>query len=282
ARGTSGRDPRTASPRRAGWRSRPPAPPGRAARRRAGRRTARSGCRSRARSRSPRPRSDRSPDASGLAADPVHRTAGGLPGVVRGARAEGRLVDDDARVAADLLGALRVPEQVGVVALLPHEHEVRRRHEAGDKRAPRRRAREGIGAHAVPAGTVAVLVVAPELLVFERRLAGEGDGAALQPLALHAGRIRIVPGEAREGVQRDVAVVLSGGGMNGVLLELGFLQRLRRSSLWPRVGWIYGTSAGALAGTMAALDRLDDLEQFLLRLQPEEAFRPNRLWQLPL
>ena len=91
-----------------------------------------------------------------------------------------------------------------------------------------------------------------------------------------------MPGEAREGLQRDVAVVLSGGGMNGVLLELGFLQRLRRSSLWPRVGWIYGTSAGALAGTMAALDRLDDLEQFLLRLQPEEAFRPNRLWQLPL
>jgi hypothetical protein len=32
--------------------------------------------------------------------------------------------------------------------------------------------------------------------------------------------------------------------MNGVLLELGFLQRLRVSSLWPRVGRIYGTSAG--------------------------------------
>ncbi len=70
--------------------------------------------------------------------------------------------------------------------------------------------------------------------------------------------------------------------MNGVLLELGFLQRLRSSPLWPRVGWIYGTSAGALAGTMAALERLDQLEEFLLRLQPHEAFRPNRLWQLPL
>ena len=56
--------------------------------------------------------------------------------------------------------------------------------------------------------------------------------------------------------QRDVAVVLSGGGINGVLLELGFLKRLREDSLWTRVGWIYGTSAGALAGTMAALDRL--------------------------
>ena len=83
-------------------------------------------------------------------------------------------------------------------------------------------------------------------------------------------------------VERDVAVVLSGGAVNGVLMELGFLQRLRESSLWPRVGWIYGTSAGALAGTMAALDRLDELEDFMLKLQPEETFRPHSLWRLPL
>ena len=83
-------------------------------------------------------------------------------------------------------------------------------------------------------------------------------------------------------MRRDVAVVLSGGGINGVLMELGFLQRLRASSFWPRIGWIFGTSAGALAGTMAALDRLDDLERFLLELQPEDTFRPNRLWRLPL
>jgi predicted acylesterase/phospholipase RssA len=81
---------------------------------------------------------------------------------------------------------------------------------------------------------------------------------------------------------RDVAVVLSGGGMNGVLMELGFLQRVRESEYWPRIGWIYGTSSGALAGTMAALDRLDALEEFLLSLQPDETFRPHRLWQLPL
>jgi predicted acylesterase/phospholipase RssA len=88
---------------------------------------------------------------------------------------------------------------------------------------------------------------------------------------------------ARPGVvDRDVAVVLSGGAVNGVLMELGFLQRLRESSLWPRVGWIYGTSAGALAGTMAALDRLDELEDFMLKLQPEETFRPHSLWRLPL
>jgi predicted acylesterase/phospholipase RssA len=81
---------------------------------------------------------------------------------------------------------------------------------------------------------------------------------------------------------RDVAIVLSGGGMNGLLLELGFLKRLRESSLWRRVGWIYGTSAGALAGTMAALDLLDELEEFALGLQPRDVFSPQRLWRLPL
>jgi len=79
-----------------------------------------------------------------------------------------------------------------------------------------------------------------------------------------------------------VALVLSGGGMNGVLMELGFLQRIRASAYWPRIGWIFGTSAGALSGTLAALDRLDELEQFLLALRPEQTFRPHRLWQLPL
>ena len=84
------------------------------------------------------------------------------------------------------------------------------------------------------------------------------------------------------GGQRDVALVLSGGSINGVLMELGFLQCVRETELWPRVGWIFGTSAGALAGTMAALDRLDDLEAFLLDLQPDDAFRPRKLWRLPL
>jgi len=82
--------------------------------------------------------------------------------------------------------------------------------------------------------------------------------------------------------ERDVAIVLSGGGVNGVLLQLGFLKRLRESELWPRVGCIYGTSAGALTGSMAALDRLEDLEEFTLGLQPRDVFAPQRLWQLPL
>jgi len=81
---------------------------------------------------------------------------------------------------------------------------------------------------------------------------------------------------------RDLALVLSGGGMNGLLLELGFLKRIRESPLWERVGWIYGTSAGALSGAMGALDRLDAMEEFVLGLRPEETFRPNRLWQTPL
>src|SRR5437879_8458230 len=83
-------------------------------------------------------------------------------------------------------------------------------------------------------------------------------------------------------MERDVAVVLSGGAVNGLLMELGFLKRLRETDLWPRIGWIYGTSSGAVTGVMAALDRLDELEDFMLRLQPEDSFRPHSLWRLPL
>jgi predicted acylesterase/phospholipase RssA len=83
------------------------------------------------------------------------------------------------------------------------------------------------------------------------------------------------------GRTRDVAVVLSGGGISGILLELGFLQRLRETPAWGRIGWIYGTSAGALSGAMAALDRVGELETLVLGLQPGDVFRPRRLWQLP-
>ena len=33
---------------------------------------------------------------------------------------------------------------------------------------------------------------------------------------------------------------------------------------------------------MAALDRLDALEEFMLGLQPGDVFAPQRIWQLPL
>jgi len=85
----------------------------------------------------------------------------------------------------------------------------------------------------------------------------------------------------RDAATRDVGVVLSGGAINGVLMECGFLARLRETSLWPRIACVFGTSAGALAGAMAVLDRLDQLEDFLLRLQPHETFRPNPLWRQP-
>jgi predicted acylesterase/phospholipase RssA len=65
------------------------------------------------------------------------------------------------------------------------------------------------------------------------------------------------------------------------MLELGFLRRLSETDMWQRIARIHGTSAGALAGTMAALDRLDELEEFLLGLQPEDAFRPRPIWQFP-
>ena len=65
-------------------------------------------------------------------------------------------------------------------------------------------------------------------------------------------------------------------------MELGFLQRLRESDLWERIGVFFGTSAGALAGCMAVLDRLGELEEFLLELRPEDTFRAHRLWRLPL
>jgi predicted acylesterase/phospholipase RssA len=70
--------------------------------------------------------------------------------------------------------------------------------------------------------------------------------------------------------------------MTGIVMELGFLQRLRQSALWDRIGVVFGTSAGALAGCMAVLDELQDLERFLLELRPEETFCANRLWRLPL
>jgi predicted acylesterase/phospholipase RssA len=82
--------------------------------------------------------------------------------------------------------------------------------------------------------------------------------------------------------ERDTALVLSGGSINGVLMELGFLRRVRESALWPHVGWVFGTSAGALVGAVAASDRLDEFEHFVLGLQPADVFRPNRLWRLLL
>ena len=119
-------------------------------------------------------------------------------------------------------------------------------------------------------------VVSPELFVDFLDEVLE-DGRAGTMLGLHVGNNSQV-----SEASRDAALVLSGGGINGVLLELGFLKRLRETPFWDRIGWIYGTSAGAVSGSMAALDRLDDLEAFLLSLHADDVFRPRRVWQLPL
>jgi predicted acylesterase/phospholipase RssA len=80
----------------------------------------------------------------------------------------------------------------------------------------------------------------------------------------------------------DTALVLSGGSINGIFLQLGFLQAIRASDLWPAVGWVYGTSAGAFSGWAAALDAIDEHERFLMELQPDDVFAAHDLWRAAL
>ena len=87
------------------------------------------------------------------------------------------------------------------------------------------------------------------------------------------------PRVARPG--HDTALVLSGGSINGIFLQLGFLRALLESPLWERVGWVYGTSAGALSGWAAALDAVEEHERFLMQLQPEDVFAAHDLWRTP-
>lgn len=95
-------------------------------------------------------------------------------------------------------------------------------------------------------------------------------------------RTRISPQpEPDERSSLDTAVVLSGGSVNGIYLQLGFLQALRASDLWRRIGWVYGTSAGALSGWATAMDALDEHEEFLMGLQSEDVFAANDIWRAP-
>lgn len=79
----------------------------------------------------------------------------------------------------------------------------------------------------------------------------------------------------------DTALVLSGGSVNGIYLQLGFLQVIRESDLWPAVGWVYGTSAGAFSGWAAARDAIDEHERFLMDMQPQDVFAAHDLWRTP-
>src|SRR3970282_2325391 len=103
--------------------------------------------------------------SSSLPADAVHGAPRRFPRVVGGARTEGALVGDDPGVPAHFLRPLCVPEEVGIVALLPDENEMRGGHEVGDESATRSGARKGIRPDAEPPAVVAALVLTPELLV---------------------------------------------------------------------------------------------------------------------
>src|SRR5262245_20196688 len=125
------------------------------------------------RPRDSRPRLRQRPSGAGLAtlrAGPelLHRVdwaARSRPRVIRGARAEFRLVLDDARVAADLLRPLGMAEKIRVVAMLPDEDEMNFGHEMCDEGAALRRAGERIGRDTEPAGMVATRVVGPQILL---------------------------------------------------------------------------------------------------------------------
>ena len=172
---------------------------------------------------------ERQAAAEVIATDAWTGLPGGLPRVVRGARPEAVLVRDDARVAADLLRALRVPEQVRVVALLPDEDEMRGGHEVGDERA----ALAGHGNGSVRTqNQPAWSSTASSTHSRPARRAAPPPWSASPAAAPAIPRRKVRRmGSVTGGVcghnvhmsERDVAIVLSGGGVNGVLLQLGFL-----------------------------------------------------------
>ena len=103
---------------------------------------------------------------------------------------------------------------------------------------------------------------------------GEGGLVGLDPLSgrgVQSGRL----------LRLDTALVTSGGSVNGIFLQLGFLQAVSASELWAAVGWLYGTSAGALSGWAAALDAVDEHERFLMEMQPADVFAAHDLWRTP-
>ena len=106
-----------------------------------------------------------SPACTAILLDPVHGAAGRLPRVVRRARPELWPVVDDARVPTHFLCALRMSEQVRIVAQLPHEDQVHRGHVVRDERAAGRGTRERSGRDAEPAGVIGVGVTGPKLFL---------------------------------------------------------------------------------------------------------------------
>src|SRR4029079_4759107 len=79
-----------------------------------------------------------------------------------------------------------VTKQIRVVALLPHEDEVRGGHEHGDEPAAGRRARKRVGGDAEPARVLLVVLAGPDLLGLVRdRLFDDACAPELEVLPFH-------------------------------------------------------------------------------------------------
>ena len=157
---------------------------------------------------------------TGSALDAVHRPAGRLPRVVRGARTEPRLVADDrgfrptsfARCACQRRFGSSRSSHTSTRCAAVMKSATNEQPSAGQGTDPsaRRTNRRGRRRRRPPR--------APRPSRGRRRRA-RCTGRTFE---LHGGTIASCP----RPTPRDVAVVLSGGGINGVLLELGFLRRL--------------------------------------------------------
>ena len=115
-----------------------------------------------------------------------------------------------------------VAQQVRVVLLLPHEDQVRRRHEVGHVRAAGRRARKRVGADAEPAVAATCVIVEPELLLLRLRnvLLAEDDRTPLhanrvpqpprasEPFGLHHHRRSAAKGDESAGMPAEPACPL--------------------------------------------------------------------------
>src|SRR5439155_26446719 len=110
-----------------------------------------------------------------------------LPRVVRRARPVRGRVGNDSRIAPDLLGSARMTEQVRIVALLPHEDQMRSGHELGHEDAAGGGTGEGVGADAEPPVVVVTALVGPQLLLVRERVLLEDKRPPLGARLLHAG-----------------------------------------------------------------------------------------------
>ena len=111
--------------------------------------------------------------------------------------------------------ALRVPEEVGIVAVLPDENEVRRRHVERDERATFGRARERVGGDTEPPGVVGLVVVRPDVLFLEEVDVLERQLEATRFLAGHASTLdkAKAPGQAIGGLRLVKAPGQAVGGL---------------------------------------------------------------------